>query len=110
MAQQGLPALVRTQTLVNEGQIACALERYRLVYGSYPEALDMLVPQFSEKLPHDLINGQPLLYRRTDDGKYLLYSVAWNEIDDGGKDVSQRAQPNGLKEGDWTWATVSKLE
>ena len=48
------------QTMVNEAQIVCALERYRLAHGEYPETLDALVPQFIEKLPHDIIGGQPL--------------------------------------------------
>jgi hypothetical protein len=75
-AQQGLPVVLRIQTLVNEGQIACALERYRLAQGTYPETLDTLVPQFIEKLPRDIVNGAPLLYRRVEDGTFLLYSDA----------------------------------
>lgn len=102
-AQQGLPLLLRTQTLVNEGQIACALERYRLTYGSYPEALDTLVPQFIEKLPRDIVNGQPLIYRRTGEGSFLLYSVGWNEIDDGGKVVTAEGGMIKMTEGDWVW-------
>ena len=72
------------QTLINETQIACALERYRLAHGEYPQTLNALVPQFIQILPHDLIGSQPLHYRRTSDGKFLLYSVGWNETDDGG--------------------------
>jgi hypothetical protein len=45
--------------------------------------LDALVPQFIEKLPHDIIGGQPLHYRLMDDEKFLPYSVGWNEKDDG---------------------------
>ena len=64
--------------------MAIALERYRLAHGEYPESLDVLAPQFMAKLPHDIINGQPLHYRRTSDGQFVLYSVGWNETDDGG--------------------------
>ncbi len=53
------------QTMVNEAQIACALERCRLADGDYPDSLDVLVPKYIETLPHDLIGGQPLIYRRT---------------------------------------------
>jgi len=91
--------LARNQTLANEAQIVCALERYRLAHGEYPETLDALVPQFIEKLPHDIIGGVPLIYRPTADGKFLLYSVGWNEKDDGG-------EPGTLsdpKQGDWVW-------
>jgi hypothetical protein len=103
------------QTLVNEAQIVCALERYHLANGEYPETLDALAPQFIEKLPHDIIGGppwqgsgatsQPLHYRRTDDGKFLLYSVGWNETDDGGKE-SPHNQYGGITDythGDWVW-------
>ena len=81
---KALQVFVYNQNLADEAQIACALERYRLAHGEYPETLDALVPQFMETIPHDIIGGQPLHYRRTDDGKFLLYSVGWNETDDGG--------------------------
>jgi hypothetical protein len=50
-----------------------------------PETLDALAPQFIEKIPHDIIGGQPLHYRRTNDAEFLLYSIGWNETDDGGQ-------------------------
>jgi hypothetical protein len=102
------------QTLINEAQIACALERYHLAHNEYPETLDALVPQFIEKLPHDIIGGKPLHYRRTDDppsqgsgaarGKFLLYSVGWNETDDDGLDLSQTKTGSvDYSQGDWVW-------
>ena len=93
-----------SQTEVIEIQIICALERYLLAHGEYPDALDSLMPQFIEKLPHDIIGGQPLHYQRTADGKFLLYSVGWNETDDGGADLSQR-NSGGIDytKGDWVW-------
>jgi hypothetical protein len=90
------------QTLANEGQIVCALERYRLANAAYPETLDALVPQFIEKLPHDIIGGQPLHYRRTGDDKFLLYSVGWNETDDGG------TASDKMDQGDWVWQYPAK--
>jgi hypothetical protein len=89
--------LAHNQTLVNEGQVACALERYRLAHGEYPEALQALVPQFIEALPHEIVNGEPLKYRRTPEGGFLLYSIGWNGIDDGGIAGKTTA------EGDWVW-------
>jgi hypothetical protein len=89
--------LAQKQTLANEAFIACGLERYRLAHGQYPETLEALVPQFAEKLPHDIIGGQPLKYRRTADSQFVLYSVGWNETDDGG--VPGKTIP----EGDWVW-------
>lgn len=95
----------RNQTFVNEAQIACALERYRLAHGEYPDSLDALVPQFVETIPHDVINGQPLHYRRTADGKFLLYSVGWNEKDDGGTVVMSEGKNPAVDftKGDWVW-------
>jgi hypothetical protein len=69
------------------GLIACALERCRLVHGAYPDSLDSLTPGYLTTIPQDIIDGQPFHYRRTDDEKFLLYSVGWNERDDHGKVV-----------------------
>ena len=91
------------QTLANEAQIACALERWRLAHGNYPESLAALVPQFTEKLPPDLIGGQPLHYRRTEDWKFLLYSVGWNETDAGGITVKDKSGNVDKTKGDWVW-------
>jgi hypothetical protein len=87
----------RNQTLANAAYIACGLERYRLANGQYPDTLEALIPQFADKLPHDVVGGQPLKYRRTENGRFLLYSVGWNGEDDGG--VPGKTTP----EGDWVW-------
>jgi hypothetical protein len=107
-AQEGLPGLLRDQTLVNEGQIACALERYRLAHGEYPEKLDSLTPQFITKLPHDIITADALKYRRTESGGFVLYSVGWNQTDDGGQVSSNLRDGAGAKKGDWCWSDVAK--
>ena len=101
------------QNLVNEAQIVCALERYHLAHGEYPATLDALVPQFIEKLPHDIIGGQPLHYQRADapsaqgtdaaGGKFLLYSVGWNEKDDGGTVALTKKGAEDRENGDWVW-------
>jgi hypothetical protein len=88
------------QTMANEAQIVCALERYRLAHGEYPGTLDALAPQFIEKIPHDIVGGEPLIYRPTADGKFLLYSIGWNEKDDDGKSVGTGAD---YAKGDWVW-------
>ncbi len=92
------------QTSANEAAVACALERYHLAHGEYPETLDALMPQFIEKLPHDIIGGQPLHFQRTDNGKFLLYSIGWNETDDGGQ-TSPMDQYGAIdyNRGDWVW-------
>lgn len=91
------------QSSVDMARVACALERYRLAHGEYPETLDALAPQFMEKIPHDIIGGQPLHYRRAGEGRFILYSVGWNEADDGGVVSLRRPGSVELEKGDWVW-------
>ena len=92
------------QTSMDEAAVACALERYRLAHGDYPEKLAALVPQFIAAIPQDIFSGEPLKYRRTDDGKFVLYSIGWNEKDDGGTIVlDQSHKTPDLDQGDWVW-------
>jgi hypothetical protein len=88
------------QTSTDHAALACALERYRLANGNVPEKLDALVPQFIAQLPNDLITGEPYKYRRTDNSQFILYSVGWNEIDDGGT-PGERLYDS--RHGDWIW-------
>lgn len=64
---------------------AIALERYRTRHGSYPDSLSALAPDFLKVVPSDFMNGQPLHYRRTDDGHFILYSVGLDCVDNGGR-------------------------
>ena len=91
------------QSSVDLARVACALERYRLANGQFPDTLDALAPKFIAKLPHDVINGQPLKYRRTDDGQFVLYSVGWNETDDGGTVGLTKNGDLDPNKGDWVW-------
>jgi hypothetical protein len=97
---------VRLQTTVNLAITVCALERYRLAHGGYPENLDALVPTFMPKLLPDLMNGQPFHYRRTDDGWFLLYSVGEDGKDDGGVFRVKKGYP--IK--DWPWPVPTRAE
>jgi len=92
--------IARPQTCANQAAIACALERYRLTNGQFPETLDALTPRFISRLPNDVIGGQPYKYRRTGDGQFVLYSVGWNEKDDGGVPGKKLFDE---EEGDWVW-------
>ncbi len=98
------------QSSVDLARVAIALERYRLAHGEYPESLDALAPQFEEKVPHDVIGGGPLKYRRTSDGQFVLYSVGWNERDDGGVVVlTKGSTPTAdINQGDWVWRYPQK--
>ncbi|HVM59483.1 MAG TPA: hypothetical protein VMV72_01325 [Verrucomicrobiae bacterium] len=102
-----LPALGRVvvkgataQVATDQAVLGCALERYRLANGRFPETLGALAPQFTSQLPHDVITGEPYKYRLTKDGRFVLYSVGWNEKDDGGVPGKTLFDE---KEGDWVW-------
>jgi hypothetical protein len=95
--EKALQTVARNQTLVNQARVACGLERYRLTQGQYPEKLEALSPRFVEKLPHDVIGGKPLNYRPSGGTEYVIYSVGWDERDNGGVAGKSRT------EGDWVW-------
>ncbi len=61
------------------------------------------MPQYMDKLPHDLIGGEPLQYRRASGGNFLLYSVGWNETDDEGQMAPKKEGHMDLENGDWVW-------
>jgi hypothetical protein len=98
------------QARTDMARIACALERYRLAKGSYPATLAELVPAYIDAVPHDIMNGEPYHYRVNGDGTFTLYSVGWNEIDDGGKMFFKKDSPSSsssidYEKGDWVWPT-----
>jgi hypothetical protein len=100
---KGLRSIAATQTSLNQAMLACAIERYRLGHGTLPEKLETLVPQFIERLPHDIIIGEPLKYRRHSDGSFMLYSVGWNEKDENGI-----VADDYRSDGDWVWSSGIK--
>lgn len=89
-----------TQTFVQEAATACALERFRLAQGKYPDVLEALVPNYLQQIPADLLvpTDAKLQYVRTPEGGFKLYSVGFNGVEDGGK-------PNPSNEGnsDLVW-------
>lgn len=92
------------QAAADLAAIACALERWRLAHGQFPETLDSLAPGLMAQLPHDIINGRPLKYHRTKEGRFVLYSVGWNETDDGGSfGLARNGEPADPWTGDWVW-------
>ena len=92
--------VARAQAEQNMAIIACALERWALAHGGgYPDSPTALVPEFLAKLPTDPVNGQPLGYRRTDDGRYALWSAGARIHPD--KDVGTAPPPQNY---DWVWS------
>jgi hypothetical protein len=66
------------------------------------------MPKLIEIIPHDIIGGEPLHCRRTDDGNFLLYSVGWNETNDGGQIVLAKDGSVDREKGDWVWQYPAK--
>src|SRR5262249_53335389 len=106
VASQLLPALTpalrkaaQAQTAANQAFLACALERYRLQHGQFPESLNELTPQLLSRLPNDVVTGQPYKYHRKEQ-TFALYSVGWNQKDDAG---TQGKTLFDEKNGDWVW-------
>jgi hypothetical protein len=97
---RALETVTHYQTRVNQARVVCALERYHAAHGQYPEILAALTTQFPESVPHDLVGGQPLRYDRSFDGGFRLYSIGWNERDDGGRTLQAPGQRHPL---DWVW-------
>lgn len=86
--QQGSSFLGRAAEAEAERRIliaAIALERHRARHGSYPQTLGELAPEFLKTVPTDFMDGQPLRYRLTQDGHFILYSVGLDCVDNGGK-------------------------
>ena len=92
---------VQVASMTDQAMIACALERYRLARGAYPDKLDELVPEFVEKVPAEIVNGDPYRYRPSGDGRFFLYSVGMDLRDDGGV-FDSKAKPG--KQKDWIWS------
>ncbi len=64
---------------------AIAIERFHLAHRCYPDSISRLVPEFLKSEPRDYMDGEPLRYRRSDDDRFLLYSVGLDGNDDYGQ-------------------------
>ena len=85
---------------------AIALKRYQLKHGNYPPNLEPLVPKFLPAVPLDPVDGKPLRYRSNKDGTWLLYSVGFNGIDDGGNPTLEK----GVEGGNMSWLNNHALD
>jgi len=85
----------KAETYRRLARLACRLEEYRIAHNQYPEKLDEL-PDLPAHLNQEVLSEQPLHYQRKGEG-YALYSVGWNQKDDGG------VYSNDAQMGDWPW-------
>lgn len=74
------------------GDAAIAVELHRRRKGKLPETLEQLVPEFLPEVPADPFDGKPLRYIVGDDA-YLIYSVGYDFVDDGGEG-DDRGEPD----------------
>ena len=93
----GTQRTAEAQTQVDQTLIACALERYRIAYESYPTSLEALVPEYLTEVPNSPITGKPMNYSLNHDGTFLLWSPGWELKSQGGKPGEYRG------EGDIVW-------
>jgi hypothetical protein len=66
------------QIEIRQTVVACALERYRLEFHTYPDSLAALVPRFLSKAPRDLLENRLYGYRLDSPDKFRLWSLGWN--------------------------------
>jgi len=64
---------------------AIAINRFHLAHHCYPDLLSKLVPEFLKAEPKDFMDDKPLRYHRTDDDRFLLYSIGLDGNDDRGQ-------------------------
>jgi hypothetical protein len=61
--------------------------------------LSELVPKYLERIPNDVVLGEPLKYRPKEDRKsYILYSIGFDYVDHEGSVKSVNGHPE-----DWAW-------
>ena len=96
------------QTDVDFAVIACALERHRRAQGQYPATLEELRPEFIEKIPHDIVSGEPLHYSRGSADSFTLYAVGFDEKDNNGTPSPARETRPETSGYDWVWQPAPK--
>ena len=86
-------ATARGSTGRDATDAAIGVELFRRRDGSLPETLDDLVPDFLPQVPVDPFDGKPLRYL-VEPGRYVIYSVGRDGVDDGGIDVENIIGPD----------------
>ena len=94
----------RLQTNFDHARLAIALERHWLRHRAYSERLDALVPEFLDRLPHDLFDGQPMRYRREGPQGFVIWSIGFDGKDDNAGPLYFKGSGSvGEELGDLVW-------
>lgn len=97
--------------------LAIAIERFKLINGRLPGALDELVPEFITQIPLDRVTGEPVKFMvRGDDP--VIYSVGTDGVDNSGVSAVDSRSGTVLRfnfqedyEGDWViWPIPARNE
>jgi hypothetical protein len=75
---------LRVKALLRVGRVMVAVERFRLMHGRWPDAIDMLVPSFLVAVPIDPFTGRELILKKLGDG-VVIYSLGSDQTDNGGR-------------------------
>lgn len=87
--------VIESETRRRQALAAIAIESFRLAKGSPPELLPAGI--------FDVIDEKPMRYR-VEGGGYVLWSIAHNEKDDGGRVPFDKERITDAKyTGDWVW-------
>ena len=97
------------QAAIDQALIVTALESHRLAKDSYPVSLDALSPEWLTAVPGDWFSDNGLVYRLNVDGTFTLYSIGYNETNDGGGYLfgEGKRKPIQFEEGDWPWPSAA---
>jgi hypothetical protein len=88
---------------------ALAAERYRHSHGDWPPSLDVVTPDLLPAVPIDPFTGDPLFYRRREDG-VVIYSVGPDGKDDGGINLTPSTTEPGTDLGVRLWDVAKRRQ
>lgn len=124
LAKMSVPtfALIHRMMILHENQhrqalLACALERHYLRHAGYPAVLEALDAEFLAGLSLLDVNGEKMHYQQTSGGRYRLWSIGPDGVDNGGKFGSEvvngargRTPSHPQYLGDWVWRYDQAVE
>jgi hypothetical protein len=88
-----LKASLRNRALLRSAAVGVAVERFRILTGSWPQSLDQIPKEILSAIPLDPFDGKPLRFVKRADG-VTIYSIGSDEVDNGGN------FPEGARPGD----------